>query len=112
MNVSKFVFLQYHKRNPHVFHAYLRYTWQLHKAGVQRKSISMITERIRWESATRGDDLFKINNDYRAFYARLLMWKVPEFRESFQLRDSAIDGPGTVDLHDVSTWDPYYWSKF
>jgi hypothetical protein len=37
---------------------------------------------------TAGDDEFKVNNDYAAYYARLIMWQEPDLGGFFQLRSA------------------------
>ena len=114
MTTAQSAFLEYHKQNPHIYEEYLRFAHELHAAGIRRKSISMITERIRWNTATRGTGEFKIPNSLRAGYSRLLIWKNPEFRYSdcFILKTSSIDGMFSVDFTDLSTWDNDYWNSF
>lgn len=107
-------FLEYHSRNPHIYQEYQRFAEELHAAGVQRKSISMITERIRWNTATRGSGEFKIPNSFRAGYARLLVWKNTKFQYPgcFVMKQSDIDGVFSPDLNDFRTWNRNYWCLF
>ena len=114
MNSAQAAFLEYHKQNPHVYREYRRFAMQLHAAGVSRKSISMITERIRWNTTTRGQGDFKINNTLRAGYSRLLIWNNPEFQYPgcFTLKSSKIDGVFGADFRDFRTWDSEYWNLF
>lgn len=114
MTSAQEMFLEYHKKFPHIYTEYLRFAKELHAAGVKNKSISMITERIRWNTATRGDEDFKINNTLRAGYSRLLMWRNPEFQYPgcFKLKKSRIDGVFDVDFKDFRTWDSEYWNSF
>lgn len=91
--VSKFWI--YHKENPHIFDLYLRFARELRKSGRRHYGIGCITERIRWHVAveTKGED-FKMGNNHRSCYARLLCIMYPEeFNGFFQLRTS----PGTVE---------------
>lgn len=114
MTSAQAAFFAYHEQNPHIYQEYLRLARQLHAAGVMRKSISMITERIRWNTATRGKGEFKISNTFRAGYARLLMWNNPEFQYPgcFTLKESSIDGVFIVDFNDFRTWMSEYWNLF
>ena len=114
MTNSQRDFLYYHNDNPHIYTEYLKFARQLHAAGVKRKSISMITERIRWGTATSGNGDFKINNTLRAGYSRLLMWNNKEFQypDCFTLKKSSIDGLYGVKLDDIRTWDSTYWNLF
>jgi len=84
-------FEEYHRKNPQVFEMFKRFTFQKINQGVKRLGASAVAERIRWETSVGGDDGFKINNNYRAYYARLFMQKYPEHAGLFQLRTSKAD---------------------
>lgn len=102
-------FFYYHKANPGMFEEYLKYARESYSVKVI--SISMITERIRWETMVRGTGEFKVQNSFRAYYTRLLIWKYPkEFCFKFHTRKVPIDGTGSV--NDPTTWDQDYWSQF
>lgn len=54
-------------------------------------SINAIFERIRWEtSIERGDESFKVNNNHRAYYARLWMRRNPQHNGFFRTRELRI----------------------
>ena len=56
-------------------------------AGHKRGSIKQMFEVLRWEyDLTTTDNKFKLNNNYSAWYARLLMDHVPRFNDFFELR--------------------------
>lgn len=82
----EFKFQAYHKDNPHIFSNFERYTFELIHAGRKRIGSQMIIERMRWDSAIAGDDGFKINNNYAAYYARLFEAKHPRFKGLFTRR--------------------------
>lgn len=79
-------FWTYHRTNPHVYRQFCAYTWELIRAGRTRLGSQMIIERMRWESAVTGDDGFKINNNYAAYYARLFEAQYPQFKGYFTTR--------------------------
>lgn len=79
-------FAIYHAQNPHVYLAFTRFAFEAITAGRTRLSAGLIAERIRWESMISGNDGFKINNDYRAFYARRFMADHPEHGGIFETR--------------------------
>lgn len=85
-------FDRFHERNPAVYDrlAELARTWAKSRAG--RQSIAMLYEVLRWEwgLSTQGDP-FKLNNDYRAYYARLLMEREPDLRGVFETRGVGAD---------------------
>lgn len=86
-------FEQFHADNPVVYRTLcaLARDW-LARTGHRRLGIGQLTERCRWEIAMRTNDPdFKINNTYRAYYARLIMATEPDLSDIFELRTSAAD---------------------
>lgn len=80
-------FESFHSQNPEVYDMMVRYATQLRLAGRKTLSISLITERVRWETAIKTTgDLFKINNNFRALYARKIEQERPEFEGMFKMR--------------------------
>lgn len=81
-------FIDYHHKNPDLYSLFERFAFEAKGSGRQRFSIWMIANRARWYSmiATHGKE-FKVSNDYLACYARLLIWKNPEFEGFFQLKE-------------------------
>jgi hypothetical protein len=80
-------FRQFHFENPHVYDELLVLTRQAHRRGVRRLGIGMLFEVLRWRHALRtGGDEFKLNNNYRSYYARLLMLRNPELEGIFETR--------------------------
>ncbi|MFB7442892.1 hypothetical protein ACFC01_32065 [Streptomyces mirabilis] len=55
--------------------------------GFRRVGIGMLFELLRWRygQATQGD-AFRLNNDYRSRYARLLIQRHPEWAHLFETR--------------------------
>ena len=82
-------FFEYHKANPHVYDLFKRFASDLYAAGRGHFGSKAIIERIRFETAVRGNDEFKINNNFASCYARLLILDMPIFREFFETRRSA-----------------------
>lgn len=80
-------FLRFHELNPHVYSTIVEISLGLQKHGLKRTGISMVFERMRWMWAmqTRGDD-YKLNNNYRAFYARMVMDEHPKLQGFFETR--------------------------
>ena len=78
----------YHEANPWVYEAFKRLTFQLIDAGRKNFSASAVVERIRWgvSIGDYGPDDFKINNNYRAFYARLFHMEHPQHDGFFRTR--------------------------
>lgn len=82
-------FLRYHLENPQVYQLFSQYAKKVRNRGFTRYSANAIFERIRWhyhmEKPTA--EPFKMNNNYRAFYARMFMAKNPDMRGFFELRE-------------------------
>ena len=75
----------YHKRNPHIYQAFERRALLI--AGKRwRFGAQAIFETLRWESLVGGDEEFKINNSYTAYYVRLFEHKHPEHKGFFVKR--------------------------
>lgn len=76
----------FHDANPHVADALesLADQWLARHDRVAAKAL---WERLRWESGIRTEgDIWKLNNDFTAHYARLLIARRPEWAEAFRLR--------------------------
>ena len=80
-------FFKFHAENPELFELYKKFSNDVLKSGRKRYGIASITERIRWHYAieTTGDD-FKINNNHKSCYVRLLIFQDKRFEKLFQLR--------------------------
>jgi|TARA_R110000824_G_scaffold21078_6_gene78893 hypothetical protein len=89
----KIRFLQFHLANPHVYDKLRELSIFAKNGGAKRIGIALLFERLRWFSMfeTQGD-MFKLNNDYRALYARMLMNNVPQLDGFFELRSRSIYG--------------------
>lgn len=85
-------FWTFHRANPHVYEilARLAREWVVRKPG-HRLGIAALYERMRWEVAmTTSDPHFKLNNNHKAYYARLLM-KEPDLDGLFTTRELGVD---------------------
>lgn len=80
-------FEQFHAANPQVFVHFKRFAWDVKRMGRTRWSADAIIQRIRWFLCveTAGDN-FKVNDNFSAYYARLLIAEEPEFDGFFELR--------------------------
>lgn len=85
-------FEKYDYENPEVYNMYKKYAREAITAGMRTLSISMLTERVRWESkiSTTFSDGFKINNNFRSFYVRKLLSE-KEFENRFVIKKSVAD---------------------
>ena len=66
-------FAAFHAANPQVYVALRALALSMRRQGVRKAGIGQLFEVLRWQYAlqTRGGD-FKLNNNFRSFYARLL----------------------------------------
>lgn len=80
-------FLLFHVSNPEVLGVLEGIALELFDQGWSKGSINLIFERVRWLYAiqTRGDK-YKLNNNHRAFYARLIMMVNPKLDCFFSIR--------------------------
>jgi hypothetical protein len=81
-------FLRFHKENPHVYRELVSRARRVRERGYRGKiGIGMLFEVLRWRHLlqTVGDD-FKLNNNYRSYYARLIMRNEPDLVGIFELR--------------------------
>ena len=85
-------FWEFHNANPHVLERLKNLACELQDRGRQRIGIGMLFEVLRWEHymSTTGE-CFKLNNNYRAFYSRLLESRVPRLQGTFTKRASCAD---------------------
>lgn len=103
MSELEIAFWQFHTDNPHVY-AKLREIAldAFRRRGSRKWGIAALFERLRWlsEFETVGD-LYKLNNNHRAFYARMLMKQEPILQGFFSVRES-VAGPGDGNEYAVS----------
>ncbi len=79
----------FHVANPYIYKLFDHFTMQLISRGFSHYSVAGVFERIRWENSNanaEGGNTFKLNNNYRAFYARAWMDKNPAFSDFFRTR--------------------------
>jgi hypothetical protein len=87
-------FWRFHELNPHVYARLVQLARDLKARGRRRIGIGMLFEVLRWHHlSTVGDaDGFKLNNNYRALYARLIMHREPDLAGVFHTRE--LTSPG------------------
>lgn len=87
-------FEDFHRTNPHVYRTLVRLARQfINETGQPKVGISMLFEAARWSLAieTKSSD-YRLNNSYRAYFARLIAAQEPDLKDCFELRSSAADG--------------------
>lgn len=80
-------FQAFHNANPVVYIRLrdLARAWKRHIGD--RVGIATIYEQLRWQLAMEKTEDYKLNNNYRALYARLLMDNEPDLAGLFNLRE-------------------------
>jgi hypothetical protein len=74
-------FRQFHAENPHIYAQLERLAFKLRNRGVEKWGIKALWEVLRYELAIATNSpvsTFRLNNNYTAYYARLLMERNPE----------------------------------
>jgi hypothetical protein len=86
-------FYRYHRNNPRVADWFLNAARALRDRDRQRYGIAALTEEVRWGNrpAVKPTDDFKISNDLRACYARLVLMRDPSLCGFLTLRPSTAD---------------------
>ena len=79
----------FNKTYPKVWDLFVTFTQELYVRGFRNYSANAVFERIRWETDqadVSGKSEFKLNNNYRAYYARWYMEYFPEHDGFFRIR--------------------------
>lgn len=85
-------FARFHAENPEVLTKLVELADLGRSRGVTRWGIGRLFEKLRWDHAiaTRGET-FALNNNYRAFYVRLILARRPDLEGFFEMRASMAD---------------------
>ena len=88
MDLIERSFEKFHADNPDVYDRLRDMAINLKRMGKDSYGIAALFEVLRYEHAvrTRSDDGLKLNNNYRALYARRLAQNEPTLREFFKMR--------------------------
>jgi hypothetical protein len=86
-------FESFHQANPKVYVVLVRLAREwIKRTGRHKIGIGALFERARWEIAIEtSDPEFKLNNNFRSFYARLIMADNEDLGDIFNLRSSEAD---------------------
>lgn len=82
-------FRQFHEANPRVYRTLLRLSRRAVRRGKKKIGIGMLWEVMRWNMwlATVSEDDYKLNNNHRSRYARLLMQQEKDLAGVFDTRE-------------------------
>ena len=78
----------FHKENPEVYRQLVRFSRIALQSGFSKYGIGAVAERVRWHIRvdTRGED-YKLNNNFRSRYARLIMSREKDLAGFFDTRE-------------------------
>ena len=83
-------FAAFHQAHPEVYDALVTLTTKAYDAGSRRLGIAMLFEVLRWEwmlsRLPADNEAWKLNNDYKSRYARLIMQNEEWAAGMFELR--------------------------
>jgi hypothetical protein len=78
---------EFDREHPEVYRELVRLTKMWRKAGNDRIGIATLWERLRWESHfKKRAPGYKLNNNYKAYYARKIMLLNPSLEGVFETR--------------------------
>ena len=80
----------FHRDNPHIYQRIVDIAFEMRQRGVKKMGIALIFERLRWLhfiEVNNTDGGFKLSNDYRAEFARLIMQQEPGLEDFFEIRE-------------------------
>ena len=82
-------FIDFHYDNPTVYQEIVKIARVMHFRGIHKMGIALIFERLRWLHFidTRGSEGFKLSNDFRSEYARLIMQQEKALAGFFEIRE-------------------------
>jgi hypothetical protein len=81
-------FKRFHTNNPIVYEKIVKIAREVKTLGKHKIGMSLIFERLRWLDyiETKDDEPFKLSNDYRAEYSRLVMLQETDLSGVFDIR--------------------------
>lgn len=81
-------FLKFHTENPRVYALLTKLARQAQGRGFDNYGIGALFEVARWQTnvETEEADGFKLNNNHRAYYARLIEEQEPDLAGFFRMR--------------------------
>jgi hypothetical protein len=84
-------FEEFHSANPHVFTELVKLARRAKERGFVQYGIGALYEVFRWERGPTAsdDDGYKVNNNFRAIYARKIMAEHPDLAGFFRTRARA-----------------------
>lgn len=99
-------FSEFHNSHPWVYRRLKELALDLKSSGVRYYGISGLYETLRYEASlrSRDEDGFKLNNNFAALYARMLVQDEPSLKEFFRFRMRKPRGTQSMEP-EVDEWD-------
>jgi hypothetical protein len=93
-------FLEFHRQNPEVYDHLVGLARRSRDRGCRKTGIGHLWEVMRWHVRLEnvGEPDFKLNNNYRSRYARLIMAQEPDLLGFFELRELQGEEAGQMGL--------------
>lgn len=86
-SASEAAFQAFHAQNPHVYRALVELARAAKEKGKLEVGIGMLWEVLRWRLFFEtSDPSFKLNNNHRSRYARLIMAQEQDLAGIFEVR--------------------------
>jgi len=102
---------EFDENHPHVRGLFIKFSFEIIGRGFAHYSAQAIFERIRWETDEAdvdGKSMFKLNNNYVAWYARRFMETYPEYDGFFRTRHRVSGNKDALGLPELTPSDfPY-----
>jgi hypothetical protein len=83
--------LRFHARNPHVYRFAVRVCRYMKARGLKHYGTKAVWEVMRFKYLETTGDIYKLNNNYTAFYSRLIMAQEADLAGFFETRESPHD---------------------
>jgi hypothetical protein len=80
-------FHAFHEANPHVLVALIKLALDVQEMGRGSWSINGAFEVLRWSALKSIGDDYKLNNNFRAMYSRLIPFVEPALKDFFDIRE-------------------------
>ena len=95
---------EFHRQHPDVWELFVRFTLEMIGRGFSNYSCNAIFERIRWEKDAGGNGAtqFKLNNNYRALYARRFMKLFPLHEGFFRTREQVSESKPATGMPELT----------
>lgn len=81
-------FEQFHAAHPEIYYLLVQLSRDVKRRGLKRYSMKAVWERARWHYIVdKGNGDFKLNNNFTAPYARLIMQQESDLQGFFETRE-------------------------